>query len=96
SPLQPKYAAVLDRESAYEKLTARLPPPPAAAPPPSATPGPKPKATPKAAPKPRVAPEEDSNLERMVKSSAFKSFARSAATVLGREITRGVFGTRRR
>jgi len=26
----------------------------------------------------------------------FKSFARSAASALGREITRGLFGTRRR
>ncbi|SSC22428.1 Hypothetical protein KLENKIAIHU_1015, partial [Klenkia terrae] len=29
-------------------------------------------------------------------SSAFKAFARSAASALGREITRGIFGTRRR
>jgi DNA double-strand break repair helicase HerA and related ATPase len=29
-------------------------------------------------------------------SSAFRAFARSAASALGREISRGVFGTRRR
>jgi hypothetical protein len=29
-------------------------------------------------------------------SSAFRAFARSAASALGREISRGIFGTRRR
>jgi uncharacterized protein len=32
----------------------------------------------------------------VLKSSAFRSFARSAASALGREVTRGIFGTRRR
>jgi hypothetical protein len=32
----------------------------------------------------------------VVQSSAFKSFLRSAGTVLGREITRSIFGTARR
>jgi hypothetical protein len=31
-------------------------------------------------------------VEKVLKSSAFKSFTRSAGTVLGREIMRGVFG----
>jgi hypothetical protein len=31
-----------------------------------------------------------------VKSSAFKSFTRSAATVIGREISRSVFGVGKR
>jgi hypothetical protein len=31
-----------------------------------------------------------------VKSSAFKSFTRSAATVIGREITRSIFGVGRK
>jgi hypothetical protein len=33
---------------------------------------------------------------KVLESSAFKSFARSAGTVLGREIMRGLFGTRKR
>jgi hypothetical protein len=35
-------------------------------------------------------------VEEVVRSSAFKSFLRSAGTVLGREITRSLFGTARR
>jgi hypothetical protein len=35
-------------------------------------------------------------LSTVLQSSAFRSFARSAASALGREITRGMFGTRRK
>jgi len=35
-------------------------------------------------------------VDKVVKSSAFKSMLRSAGTVIGREITRSVFGTSRR
>ena len=35
-------------------------------------------------------------LEKVVESPAFKSAMRSAGTVLGREITRSIFGTGRR
>ena len=35
-------------------------------------------------------------VESVVKSSAFKSILRSAGTVIGREITRSIFGTARR
>ncbi|MDT5154921.1 MAG: double-strand break repair helicase HerA and related ATPase, partial [Mycobacterium sp.] len=38
-------------------------------------------------------PEGPGVVEEVLKSSAFKSFIRSAATVAGREITRSVFGT---
>ena len=38
---------------------------------------------------------EPSIVEQVVKSSAFKSALRSAGTVLGREITRSIFGTSR-
>ena len=51
------------------------------------------------APKPaggRAAKPQDSTLERVVKSSAFKSLTRSAATVIGREITRSIFGVGKR
>ena len=33
---------------------------------------------------------------KVLGSAAFRSFARSAASALGRELTRGLFGTRRR
>ncbi len=39
---------------------------------------------------------EPGAIESVVKSSAFKSMLRSAGTVLGREITRSIFGTSRR
>ena len=39
---------------------------------------------------------EESALERVLGSAAFRSFTRSAASALGRELTRGLFGTRRR
>jgi hypothetical protein len=39
---------------------------------------------------------EPSMVESVVKSSAFKSALRSAGTVLGREITRSIFGTSRK
>jgi hypothetical protein len=41
-------------------------------------------------------PQEPGVLEQVLKSSAFKSAMRSAGTVLGREITRSIFGTGRR
>ena len=35
-------------------------------------------------------------VEQVVQSSAFRSMLRSAGTVIGREITRSLFGTARR
>ena len=92
SPLQATYGQSIDRESAYERLAARLPPPPpAAAPVPDAgTPPPMP------APASKPAPEEPSMLDKMMNNPAFKSAMRSAGTVIGREITRSIFGTGRR
>lgn len=40
--------------------------------------------------------QEPGMIESVVKSSAFRSMLRSAGTVLGREITRSIFGTSRR
>ncbi|KRE43084.1 ATPase [Knoellia sp. Soil729] len=89
SPIAAKYAEVADRESAYEKLAARVQAAPAADAPP-AVPAPTPA-------KKTAAPKEDPGLvEQVVKSSAFKSALRSAGTVIGREITRSLFGTRKR
>jgi DNA helicase HerA-like ATPase len=86
SALHAKYGRTVDRESAYEMLTARIaetaPPPPAEAPPPP--------------PPARPEREEPGFLESALGSPVVKSFLRSAASALGREITRGMFGTRRR
>jgi hypothetical protein len=93
SQLKAKYADVVDRESAYEKLAARLQAAPAA---PAASPAPSP-AAPAPASAPKHAPkEEPSIIEQVAGSTAFKSMLRSAGTVIGREITRSLFGTRRR
>ena len=89
SPLQAKYGTAVDRESAYEMLNARLnaapAPDPKAAPPPSAAP-PAQRAQ-------RAQKQEPGMVEQVIKSSAFKSMLRSAGTVVGREITRSIFGT---
>ena len=92
SPLQAEYGQTVDRESAYETLAAKLAPPPAATPdlPPVPTgitipPMPEP-----------AAPPEPGFFDKMMDSPAFKSAMRSAGTVLGREITRSIFGTGRR
>jgi hypothetical protein len=105
SPLQAKYGAPVDRESAYERLAARLaPPPPVPEPEPPAAdaelPNPWPE-IPEPAPAPRrrsrtQAPPEDDVVSTVLGSAAFRSFARSAASALGRELTRGLFGNRRR
>ncbi len=95
SPLQATYGAAVDRESAYERLATRLAPP---APPPAPSSAIRREAD-RAGPVPRRqrAPEPEPDLiSSVLGSSAFRAFARSAASALGREITRGVFGTRRR
>ncbi|MEU7529716.1 helicase HerA-like domain-containing protein [Saccharothrix sp. NPDC042600] len=80
SELNGKYAGTIDRESAYEKLAAKVAPP-AEAPPPQQEP---------------ERAEEPSVVEKVLGNSAVKSFLRSAASALGREITRGIFGTARK
>jgi DNA helicase HerA-like ATPase len=90
SPLQAEYGQTIDRESAYERLNAKVAPPEALPPPVSggglaSASGSGKISTP--------APEGPSMVEEVIQSSAFKSFIRSAATVAGREITRSVFGT---
>ncbi|WKE70848.1 helicase HerA-like domain-containing protein [Streptomyces sp. WP-1] len=82
SPLHGRYAQAVDRESAYEKLSAAQ-----AAP----EPEPEPVRTRARAPK-----EEPTLVEQVVGSGMFKSLARSVGTQLGREITRSLFGTARR
>lgn len=90
SPLAPKYSEALDRESAYEKLAAKL----KAAPTPEQAPV---EMKGEAPPSPSKPPKEEPGMvEKVVGSSAFRSALRSAGTVIGREITRSLFGTSRR
>jgi DNA helicase HerA-like ATPase len=86
SDLHAKYAETIDRESAYEKLAAKV----AAPAPPSDVPESAP------APAPKKEKEEPGMIESAMKNPAVKSFMRSAAGALGREITRGLFGNRKR
>ncbi|MET8814640.1 helicase HerA-like domain-containing protein [Streptomyces sp. NPDC004549] len=84
SPLYGRYAQAVDRESAYERLSARE----------TAEP-PEVKGEAKGARK-KAPAEEPSLVEQVVGSGMFKSLARSVGTQLGREITRSLFGTARR
>jgi len=86
SPLEAKYGTPVDRESAYERLAARLAP--ASAPPTAPTPAP--------AHDRKAEPADEGVMAQVLGSPMVKSFARSAASALGREITRGLFGNRRR
>ncbi|SDH27389.1 hypothetical protein SAMN05421505_113101 [Sinosporangium album] len=87
SPLGAKYGQAVDRHSAYEMLATRL------------TPHPSPATSHEQPAGARSQPRHEHHegvLESVLGSPVFKSFARSAGTVLGREITRTVFGTTRR
>jgi DNA helicase HerA-like ATPase len=100
SPLQAEYGQTVDRESAYERLNARLAPPeqrpaddPSLPPPVYVPPQGEASADGTATAKRAVEP---GMFEKMMSSPAFKSAMRSAGTVIGREITRSIFGTGRR
>ena len=98
SPLFLKYGPTQDRESAYEMLAAKMAPPPSDA----AAPGDSIDLPPidtgiELPPMPApVEKAEPSMLEQMMDNPAFKSAMRSAGTVIGREISRSIFGTGRR
>jgi hypothetical protein len=83
SPLMAEYGTPVDRDSAYERLLAKVTPPQDAPE----------RAAPPRARAPRPEPEEPSGLQKVLGSSVFRSFARSAASAAGREITRSLFGT---
>ncbi|MFD3530454.1 helicase HerA-like domain-containing protein [Streptomyces sp. NPDC058664] len=98
SPLYGRYAEAVDRESAYEKLTAEQRAAEAAALE-AATDAEAAKTAAEAAKTPARAPrqkEEPSPAEQVVGSGVFTSLARSIGTQLGREISRSLFGTARR
>ncbi|MEV6157576.1 helicase HerA-like domain-containing protein [Nonomuraea sp. NPDC052129] len=82
SPLQRKYGTAVDRQSAYEILSAKLAEPP--------------KGPARETPREPEREQKQSMLERVLESKEFQSLARSAASSLGREITRSIFGTARR
>ncbi|BBX91600.1 ATPase [Mycolicibacterium boenickei] len=94
SPLQATYGQTVDRDSAYERLAAKMAPP-VTAEDPGGFGGVEASGEIEAMPAP-AQPEEPGMLEQVLKSSAFKSAMRSAGTVIGREITRSIFGTGRR
>jgi uncharacterized protein len=94
SALQQKYGQAVDRESAYEKLAARLVPAPPPAPP--ATPVQQDAPKPKPAPKPTPKKADDGVIGGILKSAAVTSFARSAGTQLAREFSRTIFGIGKR
>ncbi|WP_129308161.1 helicase HerA-like domain-containing protein [Streptomyces sp. L2] len=93
SPLYGRYAQAVDRESAYEKLTAAAEAEAAAEAPAGGGGGGKAEGRAKAKAK---AKDEESLVEQVVSSGMFKSLARSVGTQIGREITRSLFGTARR
>jgi hypothetical protein len=80
SELHGKYGQTVDRESAYELMANKAPAPDQA--PEAERPGPE--------------KDEPGFMEKVLGNPAVKSFMRSAASALGREITRGMFGNRRR
>ncbi len=85
SPLMAEYGTPVDRDSAYERLLAKVAPPqeePA-----------RPAARSRAPREQREKREEPSGLQKVLGSSIFRSFARSAASAAGREISRSLFGT---
>ncbi|MDH6292860.1 helicase HerA-like domain-containing protein [Rhodococcus opacus] len=90
SPLSAKYRQTVDRESAYEKLTAKVAGAPATEPGLNLPP------LPDLPPPPPAQPEGPNMAEQILGNSAVKSFLRSAASAAGREISRSIFGTGKR
>jgi len=87
SPLTAEYGQSIDRDSAYERLNAKLAAGAAAA-----------DADPKReeAPPPQGRSTRSSAPAASPLEKALDTFAKSAASTLGREIMRGIFGTARR
>ncbi|MFE6085578.1 helicase HerA-like domain-containing protein [Streptomyces virginiae] len=100
SPLWSRYAEPIDRESAYEKITAEQAAAEARAEEAAAAAEAEKEseaARKEAARAARSAPKPDPSLaEQVVGSGLFRSLARSIGTQLGREISRSIFGTARK
>ncbi len=99
SAIAETYAQVVDRESAYETLKKRAGGNPAGADgdavPTDASSASGPGAKSGTMPEVAALDDEPGFFEKASKNPAVRSFFRSAGTVLGREITRSLFGTRR-
>jgi DNA helicase HerA-like ATPase len=93
SPLHRKYGETVDRESAYERLTAKIAEPP---PVPEAAPEYVPPRAYEPEPEPERRREDPGFLEKAFGSPVVRSFMRSMGTQLAHEVTRGIFGTRTR
>ncbi|MFK5690860.1 helicase HerA-like domain-containing protein [Ornithinimicrobium sp. LYQ92] len=106
SSLTARYGEALDRESAQEVLaqrmqeTARALEQEAQRTAAERTAGDRAEDDGRVAPRPsrgsRRAPQEEGMMDQVLGSSAVRSMLRSAGTVIGREVTRSIFGTRRR
>ncbi|MEO5834496.1 MAG: helicase HerA-like domain-containing protein [Nakamurella sp.] len=104
SPLQVKYAIAVDRNSAYEMLTARLTPVPVPAPAPSprpfptptSRPAPEPSRRPEPVPRPMPEAEQGGLLGELAQNPAVKAFWRSMGSAVGGAVGRSISGTRRR
>jgi hypothetical protein len=98
SPLQATYGTEVDRDSAYERLTARLAAAPTAAPPAEAPPAPAPGPGSQTTTPTRASKPEPSAAAEVAKAAepVVKAFAVAAATTFGRQIMRGMFGTARK
>ncbi len=90
SPLMAEYGTPVDRDSAYERLLAKVVPEPEQ--PPAAQQKPTP-AQEQPWPEAGAAAGAGAVVGAVLGSSVFKSFARSAASAAGREISRSIFGT---
>jgi DNA helicase HerA-like ATPase len=86
SPLQAEYGTPVDRESAYEQLLAKVAPP-------AEAPGVPEEQEKQGGHGGEAAAAAGGVIAGVLGSSVFKSFARSAASAAGREISRSLFGT---
>ena len=82
SPLLAEYGRSVDRESAYERLLAKVAPPEAEREP-----------EPERERERQQEPREQGAVAAVLGSGVFRSFARATASAAGREITRSLFGT---
>ncbi len=94
SPLQAEYGTAIDRDSAYEKLQAKVSAPVESAPP-AGPQGPAETAR-QDHHEAAAAAGAGAVIAGVLGSSVFKSFARSAASAAGREISRSIFGVGKR
>ena len=95
SPLLAEYGTPVDRDSAYERLLAKVAAAAPAAPEPEQQEQPQ-QEPPREQEQPRQERHEESAVSKVLGSAVFRSFARSAASAAGREISRSLFGTARR